>query len=104
MAEELNQKKEQVELQLGRAEKLVLGLASESERWKVKVKVLEVDLINLVGNMVLAAGYISYVGPFTSKYRMALMNTWMTSSKKKGIPFDPNFSIEGTLGDPIQIR
>lgn len=66
MAEELNSQKEQVELKLGRASKLVQGLAAESERWKVTVKVLEGDLVNLVGNMIIAAGYISYVGPFTA--------------------------------------
>jgi dynein heavy chain len=104
MAEELNQKKEQVEVQLARAEKLVTGLAAESERWKVNVKDLEVDLVNLVGNMVLAAGYISYVGPFTSKFRSELMDKWMSSCRKKGIPFNPNFSVEQILGDPIQIR
>lgn len=80
------------------------GLASESERWKVKVKDLEGDLVNLVGNVILAAGYISYVGPFTSKFRQIMMNKWMSSSRKKGIPFNPNFTIEGSLGDPIQIR
>jgi len=37
------------------------------------VKVLEVDLVNLVGNIILAAGYISYVGPFTAKYRDRLL-------------------------------
>jgi len=101
MAEELNQKKEQVEVQLGRAEKLVVGLASESERWKVKVKELDIDLVNLVGNVILAAGYISYVGPFTSKFREELMTKWMSSCRKKSIPFNPQFSIEGSLGDPI---
>ena len=55
----------------------MVGLASESKRWAETVKVLDVDLINLIGNIVLAAGYISYVGTFTSKYRDHLLNTWM---------------------------
>ena len=47
----------------------MVGLADEAERWKQTVKVLDVDLVNLVGNVMLGAGYLSYVGPFTSKYR-----------------------------------
>jgi dynein heavy chain len=58
-----------IEVQLQRAEKLVVGLADESKRWAGTVKVLEVDLVNLIGNVLLAAGYISYVGTFTAKYR-----------------------------------
>ncbi len=52
---------------------MVVGLADESKRWAVAVKVLEVDLINLIGNILLAAGYISYVGTFTQKYRSDLL-------------------------------
>jgi len=55
---------------------LVVGLADEAARWTTTVKVLEVDLINLVGNIMLAAGYISYVGPFTSGYRDKLLKVW----------------------------
>lgn len=57
--EELNAQKKKIEVQLIRAEKLVVGLADEATRWTETVKVLEVDLINLVGNIILAAGYIS---------------------------------------------
>lgn len=59
-----------------RAGKLIVGLADEGTRWTETVKVLEVDLINLVGNIMLAAGYISYVAPFTSKYRDSLLKRW----------------------------
>lgn len=59
-----------------RAEKLVVGLADEAHRWTDTVKVLEVDLTNLVGNIILAAGYISYVAPFTAKYRNNMLAGW----------------------------
>ena len=69
----MTKQKETIEVQLERAGKLVVGLADEAKRWDATVKVLEVDLVNLVGNIILAAGYISYVGPFTSKYREKLL-------------------------------
>jgi dynein heavy chain len=44
-------------------------LASEGERWKVNATKLEEDLHNLVGNIILAAASIAYLGPFTYNYR-----------------------------------
>ena len=65
MLEDLNTQKETTELQLGRAEKLVNGLHEESIRWGIAIQYLEKQLLNLTGNVLLAAGYISYVGTFT---------------------------------------
>lgn len=83
---------------------MVVGLADEAKRWTQTVKVLEVDLINLVGNILLAAGYISYVGPFTFKYRDRLLQGWMKFATNKKIPFSSDFEVERILGDPVQIR
>jgi len=102
--DKLQKEKETVETQLERANKLVVGLADESERWKEAVKILEVDLINLVGNIMLGAGYISYVGTFTAKYRNDLLKNWMRFSTSKKIPYSNDFSVERVLGDPVQIR
>jgi len=101
---ELTEQKEDVEVKLQRAEKLVVGLADESKRWKEAVKILEVDLVNLMGNILLAAGYISYVGPFTSKYRAMLLREWQKECTNLKIPFSPNFQFEEIMGDPVQIR
>lgn len=71
--ESLNTKKENTELQLVRADKLVNGLAAESLRWKDQEASLSIELVNLVGNIMIAAGYISYVGPFTANFRKDLI-------------------------------
>lgn len=55
--EDLTKKKEMIEIKLVRADKLTGGLASESTRWVQAVKNLEADEYNLIGNMMLAAGY-----------------------------------------------
>jgi dynein heavy chain len=75
--EDLNTQKETTELQLGRAEKLVNGLHEESIRWGVAIENLEKQLKNLTGNMLLSAGYISYVGTFTQSFRNNLLKSWM---------------------------
>lgn len=49
-----------------RAEKLVGGLAGEASRWKVNVAKLIEDKKSLIGNILLAAASVAYIGPFTS--------------------------------------
>jgi dynein heavy chain len=61
---------------LTRAEKLVNGLADESSRWQIAIKDLEKARLDMIGNVVLSAGYVSYVGCFTAKYRKDLLRGW----------------------------
>lgn len=82
----------------------MVGLADEAARWKETVAVLEVDLVNLVGNILLGAGYISYVGPFTARYRERLLKQWMKFAASKRLPYSADFAVERILGDPVQIR
>ena len=49
-----------------RAEKLLGGLSGESIRWRESEAKLNIDLINLTGNILISSASISYIGPFTS--------------------------------------
>lgn len=49
------------------------GLASEADRWELSAKRLEEDQTNLVGNILLTAACISYLGPFTANYRQNML-------------------------------
>jgi dynein heavy chain len=102
--EELKIRSEVTEARLSRAEKLVSGLSSESQRWLERAKQLEGDLKNLVGNILIAAGYIAYLGPFTLSYRENLLEGWMRFTQMQRIPVDSSFSLEGILADPVQVR
>jgi dynein heavy chain len=55
----------------------------------------------LIGNIILAAGFISYVGTFTAKYRDQLLKEWMKTCVEKKIPYSSDFSVERILGDPV---
>ena len=57
---------------LARANKLIGGLGGEKARWTESAEALGVQLAALPGDMLLAAAYIAYLGPFTSAYRCAL--------------------------------
>mmetsp|Transcript_9537 Transcript_9537/g.9136 ORF Transcript_9537/g.9136 Transcript_9537/m.9136 type:complete len:128 (+) Transcript_9537:2566-2949(+) len=52
-----------------RAEKMISGLEGEKVRWTDTVKVLGVKQELLIGDCFIAAGMVSYAGPFTSQYR-----------------------------------
>jgi len=54
---------------LGRANKIIAGLASEKTRWTQTVEKLTQDYNFIVGNCLVAAGGMSYSGPFTAIFR-----------------------------------
>ncbi len=100
----MSAKKEENEQKKDRAEKLVDGLKNEALRWQESIVQLQKDKENMVGNIVLAAGYISYVGCFTSKFRKSLLNGWMRFLTAKNIKYSYDFSVATILGDPLVIR
>ena len=59
-------------LRLIRAEKLTTGLASEHERWKENVGILDSRIKQLIGDVFVAAACVSYYGPFTGIFRQKL--------------------------------
>lgn len=54
---------------LDRAEKLIGGLGGEKSRWSDAAKELHGLLGNVIGDVLLSAGTIAYLGPFTVNYR-----------------------------------
>ncbi len=84
--EALKEQQKTAQIQLERASKLVGGLASEADRWKISAERLEADKRNLVGNILLSAAFISYLGPFTSNYRNEILKKWIDRCKEEKIP------------------
>ena len=100
----LERQKQTTVMQLARAEQLVGGLADEKVRWEEAARVLEGSLRNLVGDMALSSGCISYGGPFTMDFRLKLTQEWVAFSEKEGIPVDPKFSLTQCLAEPVLVR
>jgi len=86
------------------AQKLTGLLADEGVRWEEQVGQLEKAYIKLVGNVFVSAAMISYLGPFTGKYRKDMINEWLESMREKEIPMTEEFSLSNIAGDPIKIR
>jgi len=63
---------------LNAAERLVKGLAGENKRWGENVKDLQNNKLSVIGNALLAAAFVSYIGAFSAKLRLELWKTiWL---------------------------
>ena len=57
-----------------RATDLVAGLGDEGERWKLRIAEYEEEKTSVVGDVLLAAAFVSYTGPFTRAFRERLVD------------------------------
>lgn len=89
---------------MGRAEKLVVLLADEAVRWKETVEILDEEINQLVGNVFLSCGCISYFGAFTGVYRKEMTAKWSEQCREMQIPCSETFSLPKVMGDPVVIR
>uniref|UniRef100_A0A8C0VRC6 Dynein axonemal heavy chain 1 n=1 Tax=Cyanistes caeruleus TaxID=156563 RepID=A0A8C0VRC6_CYACU len=102
--EELERKIEQCLERLARADVLINSLADEKVRWQDTVESLDDKISNSSGDVLVAAGFVAYLGPFTVNYRAALCTEWMTELVQNNIPHSDDASLINTLGDPVEIR
>ncbi|XP_066476619.1 dynein axonemal heavy chain 7 [Tiliqua scincoides] len=89
---------------LDRAEKLLGGLGGEKTRWSQSAFDLGQQYINLTGDILVSSGIVAYLGAFTSHYRQSQASDWMSTLKARGIPCSEDYSLTGTLGEPVKIR
>ncbi len=81
--EKLGKEIEYSEMMLDRATRLISGLAGEKMRWEETVKDLELQIGFLVGDCLLAAAFLSYMGPFLSEYREEVLEkVWLPQVRK----------------------
>ncbi|CAB1420450.1 unnamed protein product [Pleuronectes platessa] len=89
---------------LTRAGKLTSALGDEQVRWDESVTLFEQEIINVVGNVFIAAACVAYYGAFTSHYRELLIEQWIKQCQALNIPISSNFSLINILGEPFVIR
>ena len=100
----LEEQTRQTTVQLRRAEQLIGGLSGEAVRWREAAEQLAQDQVNLVGDMLLSAGTLAYLGPFTADRRGQMTRSWIAGCVGLGIPVDAKFSLTRCLGEPVVIR
>lgn len=92
---------ERTRVRLERAEKIMGGLSGEQSRWTEKVGQLVHEFSGVVGNVLLSAAVIAYLGAFTRLYRQETLSRWVTMCRERFIPCSKTFSLVKTMGDPV---
>lgn len=78
---------------LDSANRLVGALGSESERWNNAIVQLTQDLEYVIGDVLLASSFVSYVGPFSRFFREKIIKgNFTVFFQKNNIPCSPNSS------------
>jgi len=72
----LEKKEQTCKIQLFNADKLIGGLGGEEVRWRETVETLNSLFANVLGDVIVSAGCISYLGPFTADFRSNLVKSW----------------------------
>ncbi|OWF46435.1 Dynein heavy chain 6, axonemal [Mizuhopecten yessoensis] len=101
--ESLKQRKVTTALRLQRASILIDALVDEKDRWQDLVEELKSRLHGLVGDTLVAASSVAYIGPFTAKYRKDLIHTWTDYCQKNDIPITKDFELIKSTVEPYQV-
>ncbi|CAF4262296.1 unnamed protein product [Rotaria socialis] len=101
---ELEDQRNLCEKKLTRAVQLIEGLGGEKDRWTDQARKLGERYTKLTGDILLSAGVVAYLGPFTVNYRVDCIRQWVDLCKSKRIPCSDVFSLNTTLGDAVKIR
>lgn len=57
----------------------------------------------LVGDVLLATGFLSYCGPFNQVFRISLMDSWKAQLKARKIPFSADLNLTDMLVDAATV-
>lgn len=64
------------------------GLADENTRWANNVITMKNERVTMIGDALVSAAFVSYIGPFSYNFRSRLWReTWLVDIHEKQIPF-----------------
>ena len=102
------------------ADRLVNGLSGENKRWGEAIEAFGVAEAKLVGDVLVGSSFVSYAGPFNTKFREFLVNDkWLPDMIERAIPMTQGvtpldvlsdaglragWGIEGLPTDPLSIE
>ncbi|XP_071957073.1 dynein axonemal heavy chain 5-like [Antedon mediterranea] len=88
---------------MNNATALIEGLGGEKVRWTEASKSFEEQINRLVGDVLLATGFLSYSGPFNQEFRELLIKNWKREMNVNKIPYSDDLNISGMLTDSATI-
>ncbi|XP_062558011.1 dynein axonemal heavy chain 10 isoform X2 [Armigeres subalbatus] len=100
----LQEMMEQAERRLIAAGKLITGLSSERDRWKIDLANLQEDNTKVVGTCLLSASFLAYTGPFSWDFRNSIVfEDWLPDVEEREIPYGKPFNILTSLSDDLEM-
>ena len=85
------------------ANRLVNGLADENVRWQQNVVTFQHEKLTMIGNTLVSAAFVSYIGPFSSNFRNNLWrDQWLPDIVNEKIPFTEGVDPLSILSTPSQ--
>ena len=85
------------------ANRLVNGLADENVRWKANVATFQEEKFTMIGNALISAAFVSYIGPFSYDFRnMLWKDTWIPDIVNLKIPFTEGLDPLVVLSTPSE--
>jgi len=95
---------EKCQRKLNLAQRLVGALGSEQDRWSQSIIDLGQYLQVIIGDVLLASAFVSYVGPFNKQFRDIIINdNFIEFFKKNNIPMSPAGNPLSVLSDEATV-
>ena len=102
--QELTDKVSTTQARLNRAQKILSGLSGETTRWTETAENLRNSSQFILGDSLLIAGVLTYMGAFSPSFRTDMLNMWKLFLDKEGIKYSSTFTIDKALGNDGMIR
>jgi dynein heavy chain len=88
---------------LSLANRLVNGLADENVRWNNNVGTLGHERVTMIGDALISAAFVSYIGPFSYTFRDKLWKSvWLDDIIARKIPFTDGVDPLAVLATPSE--
>ncbi|GFR93516.1 dynein heavy chain 10, axonemal, partial [Elysia marginata] len=100
----LEEETQLMEKRLIAADKLINGLSSENARWLKDLAELQRKKLRLLGDCMVGAAFLSYVGAFSYEFRRELLQeVWVKDLLQREIPLSQPYRIEELLTTDVEI-
>eukprot|EP00062_Callorhinchus_milii_P021625 gi/632978548/ref/XP_007905975.1/ PREDICTED: dynein heavy chain 10, axonemal [Callorhinchus milii] len=102
--QQLQEEAEIMERRLIAADKLIRGLGSENIRWTQDLEELKQRRVQLLGDCLVCAAFLSYEGAFSWEFRKEMIyEIWQEDVRRREIPISESFRLENLLTDEVEI-
>ena len=91
-------------LKLVNAQELGGLLKDEEIRWKNSVRELQLESKSIVGNVLISAGIMTYLGPLPESFRKQLIAKWIEIIKSQKLSISHNYNFIEIIGDRLLLR